>query len=683
MAVSLSISITQNTQSVANNTSNVTVKVIAKWTYGSFNRTEKDGSLTIDGTKYNFTSTFNTSQSNSGSQTLFTKTVNVSHNSDGTKTLSCSASFVTGVSSGTVTASASKTLTTIPRKSSLTASNGTLGTAQTLTISRADSSFKHKITYVCGDVSGYAAGSSTTFTTSTSISWTPPLSLASQNTTGTSVSLKLYLKTYTSGGTEIGSVTKTITCAIPSSVKPTCKLEVTDPTGYTNTYGNPVKGLSKFKVVVTPTIAYGSAIAYYNTTIGSTKYTSALFTTDVLKISGAVKISSTIQDKRGRSGTASDTKTVLDYTQPVIVKLTVKRCNQDGTTNEQGEYVQATFTASVTSLNNKNKATYVLKYKKTTENSYTSVELNELDNVYSVTDKTYIFEADSSNSYDVELDVTDNHNTTKRSTSASTAFSLMHWNAEGNGMGIGKLAEEPYLFDMGLKARFNEPVFGNVMGLSYLPDVSANTDMNDYLTTGAYAVKSNADAETIANIPATIAGRLEVANATGKETPASNWAYLRQKYIPYTMDYPTYERHITRNDNNIWSYGEWIPTTLRNQKILWSGNIYMTSSQSIVLTETISKQPNGIVLIFSRFSNGVAENSNFNHFFVSKKVVASHPGSGSAFLMAAVNFSFICAKYLYISDDRITGNDLNSSTGSNNGVTYNNAGYVLRYVIGV
>lgn len=683
MAVSISISITQNTQSVANNTSNVTVKVNAKWTYGSFNKLEKNGSLTIDGTKYTFTSSFNTGQSTSGSQTLFTKTVNVSHNSDGTKTLSCSASYESGVSSGTVTATASKTLTTIARKSSLTASNGTLGTSQTLTISRADSSFKHKITYVCGDTSGYAAGSSSAFTTSTSISWTPPISLASQNTSGTSVSITLYLKTYTSGGTQIGSVTKTITCGIPASVKPTCKLEVTDPTGYTNVYGNPVKGLSKFKVVITPTISYGSAIAYYNTSVNGTKYTSASFITGVLKTTGAVTISSTIQDKRGRIGTASVSKTIIDYTQPVIVKLTVKRCNEDGTTNEQGEYVQATFTANVTSLNNLNKAKYVLKYKKTTENEYTSIEFNDLNNVYSIVDQTFIFEANSSNSYDVELEVTDNHYTTKRSTSASTAFSLLHFNKEGNGVGLGKLCEEPNLFDVGLKSKFNKPVFGNVMGLSYLPDVLPNTNMNDYLTTGAYAVKSNADAESIANIPAPIAGRLEVANGTGKETPTTNWAYLRQRYIPYLTDYPSYERHITRNESNVWSYSEWIPTTLRNQKVLWSGNIYMTSSQSIVLSENISKQPNGIVLIFSRFANNVAENSNFNHFFVSKKHVANHPGTGSAFFMAAVNFSFICSKYLYISDDRITGNDLNSSTGTNNGITYNNAGYVLRYVIGV
>lgn len=678
MAVSLSIAITQNSQSVDNNTSNVTVKLTAKWTYGSFNRNEQSGYLTIDGTKYTFTAPFNESATTSGSETIFTKTVNISHKSDGTKTLSCSASYTTGVSSGTITATASKVLTTIPRKSSLTASNGTLGTAQTLTVTRKSSGFTHTITYVCGSASGTVA----TKSSSTSISWTPPISLASQNTSGTSVSIKFTITTY-NGSTSIGTNTKTITCSIPASVKPSCSLSVSDAAGLASTYGGYIKGLSKLKIVVTPTTAYGSAIAAYKTAANGTTYTAASFTTGAIKASGSLTITSTVTDKRGRSGTASQTITALDYSTPVIVKVTVNRCNEDGSENDQGEFVKATFSVNVTALNNKNTAVYTLKYKKSSETEYTEITFDELQNVYSVVNKTYIFAAESGSSYDAELNVTDNFATTKRSTSASTAFTLMHFSADGTSISIGKVSEESNLFDVGLKSRFNKPVFGNVMGLSYLPDVAANTNMDDYLDTGSFAVKSNADAETIANIPVPIAGRLEVANATGKETPASNWAYLRQKYIPYLTDYPTYERNITRSEANVWVYGGWIPTTLREQKILWSGSWFMTGSHSAILSEPISQQPNGICLVFSRITDGTAENSNFNHFFVSKKHVEAHPGAGSAFFMCAVNFSYVCAKYLYISNDRITGNDLNSATGTNNGITYNNAGYALRYVIGV
>ena len=139
MAVSISISIAQNSQSIENNKSNVTVKVTASWTNGSYNAVvdasgtpEANGWLKVDGTTYRFNSTFNTGKTSSGSQVIFTKTTDITHDSDGKKTLSCSASFTTGVSSGTVTASASKALTTIPRKSTLSVSNGTLGTSQTI-----------------------------------------------------------------------------------------------------------------------------------------------------------------------------------------------------------------------------------------------------------------------------------------------------------------------------------------------------------------------------------------------------------------------------------------------------------------------------------------------------------------------------------------------------------------------
>lgn len=119
-------------------------------------------------------------------------------------------------------------------------------------------------------------------------------------------------------------------------------------------------------------------------------------------------------------------------------------------------------------------------------------------------------------------------------------------------------------------------------------------------------------------------------------------------------------------------------------KVLWSGSWYMTAGQTAELDEAISSQPNGVVLIFSRYSNGAAENANFNCFFVPKQLVSAHGGAGSCFQMATVNFSVCAAKYLYISDAKITGNDLNSAAGTGtSGIKYENNAYVLRYVIGV
>lgn len=457
-------------QSVSNNTSTVawTLKLKATSSGKISSTASKSWSVTVNGTKYSGTNTVGIA--NNTTKTLASGSTVIKHNSDGTKSFDYSFSqqfsiTFSGSSIGTVSGSGSGTLDTIPRASSLTAGNGTLGTAQILTINRADSTFKHRITYECGSASGYVAGSSSAFTTDTSISWTPALSLATQNKTGASVSVKLTLKTYNSGGTQIGTATKTISCAIPASVKPSCSLSVTDSTGYADTYGNPVKGLSKFKVVVTPTLAQESPIASYSVTANGSKYTAASFTTGVLKSSGTLTVSATVTDKRGRTGSASVSKTVLNYAKPTISKLAVKRCNSDGTSNAQGEYVQVTFSATVTSLNNKNTATYTLKYKKSTATSYTSVNISALQNVYSATDKTYIFAADTGSSYNVELAVKDNHGTATKSTSASTGFTLMHWLADGTGMAIGKIAELSKVFDIGLVTRIREHLnVGNKTG---------------------------------------------------------------------------------------------------------------------------------------------------------------------------------------------------------------------------
>lgn len=518
MAVELSISIKQNSQNVANNTSNVTVSVIASWTGGSYNRLEKSGWLKLDGTTYTFTSSFNYYAVTSGSETIYSKTVNVSHDSNGAKTLSCLASYTTGVSSGTITASASKTLTTIPRKSTVSAPAGTLGTAQTLTVTRKSSSFTHTITYACNSASGTIC----TKSSSTSISWTPPLSLANQNTTGTSVSIKFTITTY-SGSTNVGSyTTSAITYSIPSNVKPSCTVTVTDPTGYADKYGGFVKGISKFKVVVTPTTSYGSPISSYSTTANGSTYTSASFTTDVLSSNGSQTVTATVKDSRGRSGSTSVTKTVLDYSSPVITRLAVHRCDSDGTENDQGAYIQVSFAAAVTSLNNKNTASYALKYKRSSSSSYTYVSLEEHTGIYSLT-ASHIFSADSGSSYDIEFIATDNHTSTHRTTSASTAFTLMNWNAKGNGIAFGKVSELENVLDVGFQTR--------LLGGIKHPVLEPETDLDHVLIPNTY-IGDNVSTYNYANCPVE-SGTFTLIVESGGDSGQVRQTYLTcSKYKP-------------------------------------------------------------------------------------------------------------------------------------------------------
>ena len=170
-------------QSVANNTSTISWKLelIADSSGRIDSSTSKNWSVTINGTTYSGTNTVGIG--NNTTKTLASDTVTIAHNSNGTKTFSYSFSqqfsiTFNGANIGTKSGSGSGTLNTIARKSSLSASNGTLGTAQTLTVSRQSTDFTHTITYQCGSASGAVA----TKSTSTSISFKPPLTLASQNT---------------------------------------------------------------------------------------------------------------------------------------------------------------------------------------------------------------------------------------------------------------------------------------------------------------------------------------------------------------------------------------------------------------------------------------------------------------------------------------------------------------------
>lgn len=119
-------------------------------------------------------------------------------------------------------------------------------------------------------------------------------------------------------------------------------------------------------------------------------------------------------------------------------------------------------------------------------------------------------------------------------------------------------------------------------------------------------------------------------------------------------------------------FGE-LNSKLFEQKVLWTGAEYMSDKQTATLSEKMSDQKNGVVLIFSFFENDSAQNYSFVHFFVPKEFLKLHFGAGSQFTMTWNNI--ITEKYLYFNDGSIKGAAPN--------VNVNNKRFVMRYVIGV
>lgn len=120
------------------------------------------------------------------------------------------------------------------------------------------------------------------------------------------------------------------------------------------------------------------------------------------------------------------------------------------------------------------------------------------------------------------------------------------------------------------------------------------------------------------------------------------------------------------------------------QKILWQDVAFMHENQTARLSEAVSEQNNGIILIFSGYDTGSWQplNSNWISYFISKKEVELIPGSGHTFFMGGIE-GVSGLKYLYIYDTEIVGHSINDYSFTNDYGKYECNHFVLRYVIGI
>lgn len=490
-----------NSQSVSGNSSNVTVKVqliSLGSSYTISSSASKDGSLTINGTKYTFS--FTAALTGNQAKTLFTKTVDVPHNADGTKT--CSFSCVAGINvtlSGTywgdVTASGSGTFNTIPRASSISSVTSSVtinGTNEvTVAISRATSSFTHTVVFEFGSYSKTTTG------VGTSTSYAIPTSWINAMPSATSGTATVQVTTY-SGSTKIGStVSKTFKVTVPSSIVPSItSVSLSEAVaGIYAQFGGYVQNKSKLKVTVSAAGVYSSTIKSYKTTVLSKSYTSASFTTGLLTSSGSVSVAVTVTDSRGRTATTTKTVTVIAYTTPTINSFTGVRCLADGTEENDGTYLKTYVDFTISAVSNKNSKSYVIEYKLPSASTWTSLTNGS---VYALKDSLISTSGvfDINNSYDVRLSVTDFFGTVRKVIELSTAFTLIDFNAGGKGIAFGKVSEEPE------SAEFALPVISTLGHFISSPAVlTDNKDLNRLLEPGYYIVGNTTTSATIQNKP--------------------------------------------------------------------------------------------------------------------------------------------------------------------------------------
>lgn len=442
-------------QSINDNTSTMSLDL---WVYDgtgySQNETAHEAYYILQGEKrwnpYNYSTT--------GWYKLGSKSITVSHNADGTGSVTLTAEWDCGFDSSYtprhLSLSETVTLTTIPRASSVSASGNTLGQAVVITISRASSSFTHKLYYSCGSISWAGIASDV----GTSYRWTPPVSLAAQAPNASSVVLSIIVETY-NGSTYIGSSSVQMTLAVPSSVVPTLSVATSDPTNVSATYGGYVQLRSKLKVDLTASGAQGSTIKSYSIKLGDIYAVSAASgTTDYLPTAGALTLTCTVTDSRGRTAKKTQTITVIAYRKPTISDIAAARCNQDGTSNRMGDYGKVTFSGAITALSNKNTAAYAVQYREVGAENWSNAGSAAAGN-YAPSGAYVVFAADKSKRYEVRVVATDAFEAIGSAVrDLPAAYALLHHAKHLLSMGIGRLCDKANALQVGLKAYFDEDV---------------------------------------------------------------------------------------------------------------------------------------------------------------------------------------------------------------------------------
>ena len=406
--------------------------------------------VTIDETEY--TGTIG-NYNGSSVVTLKSGTQPVGHNNDGTKTINFSFS-VTDTSGqsytcGNASGSSTLTLTTIPRTSSISSiTGGALGQNISISISRASTSFTHKVWCELGgrtQVFSNNAGDSASGTLSMDFAY---------NITGaTSSTATMYLETY-NNGTYIGTSSTQFTMGIPNSVIPSISsVTKSDTANLISTYGAYVQGKSNLRVQTSASGTYGSSITsiIVNIKDSNNNLLRQLSGSDVTLNSigyvGTLTIEVIVTDSRGRQApTNSSTISVAGYNNPRVYSFTAERRSNDSV-------VTLTWSAEITNINNNNVNTKTFKlYKRQNGQSSWGSAIETYTSTYTWSNNNYTITCSEDYGWEFLLEATDNFTSTYYEVEVGTGFDLINWGADGTSMAIGKVSEKSNTFEVGISS---------------------------------------------------------------------------------------------------------------------------------------------------------------------------------------------------------------------------------------
>lgn len=467
--------VTENSYSVANNTSNVTITFAIAGPSGwglTFSQHTTHAGILVDGSVKASNST--SPDVYGGSYVnLITWTGDVAHNSDGAKSINVGIYLYhnstaygylpTPYNQSSPLSMGSVSLTTIPRASSFGSISGnTIGSSMTVNINRNSSSFTHTVRYKLGNSGWYTAatgaGTSATFTLSNE--------LLGQLPSSTSGTLQINIQTY-NGNTAIGSeFSKTVTVYVASSVKPTVGTITLNPHDI-NGHNILVQGKNQITVGVSNSSAgTGSTIKSFSFSGPGISYTGASTSTSggPISSSGTLTYSVTVTDNRGRTASKTATITCHAYQAPRFTSFNAYRSNSSGTATDSGTYIKCNFGLAFSTVNNTNDVTVAVKYRKGSSGSWQSSTV--LTDSKNTSGNKLLSSIDDASTYDIYAEVTDNYSGKTSSTHITVfgATRALNISSDGTGFAIGKMSEHKSQFECKWPAKLysNCQVDGNL-----------------------------------------------------------------------------------------------------------------------------------------------------------------------------------------------------------------------------
>lgn len=548
---SFKLEVVENSTSVANNSSKVTVSAYigrpstagSSYLYGA--SISCPVSVTGAGTK---TITYNNANQvdvaaggwlNIGSVVFDS----VPHDANGSRTVTVTASFTSNISPASGSATGTFKLTDIARASTFTIDKTSINANGsdkiTVTINAKNTAYNHTVTVAMG--SSY----SQTFTVAAGVktlaftipyNWLNgiPAQLSSNST-------NIILSTY-NGSTLVGtaSLPNGFTVMCPADVVPT--ISSVTRTGNNLRDGTYVQGKSSVTIKTVAGGSYGSKIVSYSCTVDGVKYTQSEFTTAALKTAGSYTITVTVTDSRGRTASKSATAfTVYEYKPPYITSFTAER-QTDGTT------VKATLVGGVSSLNGKNGKAFTV-----TLNGQT---LSVSSSSFVVDGSVTFTNVDTDSTFVATAKVADYYTETTTPFVVPTEAVTMDFHHSGKGAAFGKVSEEENLLDIAWIVK--SPSIDNLCG-GYGTNIPASADLNTttYLKVGNYVCNTNDTAATLKNCPTGGAFKMSVSNVLHKNpnpNTGANWYMVRELTNLYGNKYVQY---VHCNASTGWYYGVW------------------------------------------------------------------------------------------------------------------------------